>query len=345
MPARAARDARQNPGPGEEHHPPVSRLLALFHRNLAPADSREVLVHLRLCPACADRMRRIDATISLFRGTSDWRRDCPSPMLLFRYASFELPDAESRPIHDHLPLCYTCRDELMVFRDVRQAARVGHSAFLNPLDWHLRATYWRRRGYWRWFLQPRWRRHGRWLMWGTVVLVSTLLVWKSVMLELERRPRVRAQRSLTELRSAAEKPPEERDRSSLDFQVPTGPRPIYAFHYRDGRRLIRLPSSHSDVRWATGQLEAAAQDPRTFRLGEPMGTDGLVVLRPPRPLGPQDLDWLEARLAAALNGPARSDARAWSAVRAELQRATRGEVWLMTRTLPIPTPAPTSGEE
>lgn len=322
----------------KSHHPPLARLLTFYHRTLSEEELPAVVFHLKRCPECQEKLRRIELTVSLFASAPLWRKGCPSTAELYQHASFELKAERTKEVQEHIMTCYTCREEMLVFRDLRQSLRVGRSSFLSPQNWLLRTHYWRTRGVVAWILQPRWRKAATFALRGVVGLVALAGAYQLTQLDWS---------TLTDRTATA---PKKKLDTSAETEETQGPRTVtlpveqrtrYFFVY-DKMGIRTLLESHAASRWAAYQIDADQTPPDIFKVLDPPGEEGMIVIRPIQPLAGPQLAQLEERLRAALQGPARLQLQAWAAFRNELQQETGGPVLLMTpppkRTLQDETP-------
>lgn len=310
----------------KSHHPPLARLLTFYHRTLSEEELPGVVYHLKRCPECQEKLHRIELTVGLFGSSSQWRRACPSTGELYQHASFELKAERSKEVQEHIMTCYTCREEMLVFRDLRQSLRVGRSSFLSPQNWLLRTSYWRTRGVVAWLLQPRWRAGATVVLRGMVGVVALAGAYQLTQLDWS---------TLTDRTATA---PKKKTDTSAETEETQGPRTVvlpveqrtrYYFVY-DARGLRTLLESHAAARWAAYQIDAEQTPVGIFKVLDPPGEEGMIVVRPIQPLAGPQLAQLEARLSTALQGPARLQLQAWAEVRNTLQQETGGPVLLMT---------------
>lgn len=308
---------------GGGFHPPLSRLLAWYHRTLGEEELPRLLGHLRRCEECQSRATKISAVVSSFESTPSWRRDCPPATELFSHASHELEGDKAKEVQDHVMMCFTCREELLVFRDLRQSVRIGRSAFLNPANWLLWLAYWRTRGFLALLASPQ---YGKLLTWslkalGAVVVLAVgfglySLDWDSAPTKKDGRMTV----------SNAEDATPRPDPATLKVQEL--PRTLYFFQYV-GTDVLFLPPGHPATQWASFQIENEAAGAEGFKVLQPPGQEGMIVIRPGSALTGPQLSALETQVRSALGGSARQELRAWVDARAGLQDLSRGAVYLL----------------
>lgn len=304
------------------YHLPVARLLTFYHRTISEEDLPEVLYHLRQCPQCRNRLQKIQATVSLFSSTPTWRSKCPTTQELYAHASFELKEERAKEVQDHVVLCYNCREELLVFRDLRQSVRVGRSTFLDPTNWRLRSNFWRSRGLIAWLMQPRWRSYAVRSLQAVGVLVLLVLAYQVTQLDFN------FGKEAKKRRTEGETPVAEQEKDQTPVELSAVSSTLYVFQYSKSGVRYLLPSDVAAV-WASFQVENDTGTPGIFRVVEPPGEEGLMVLRPVRELtGPQLVE-LETQVKGVLASPARLQLQAWGQARARLQQQTGGAVWLL----------------
>lgn len=313
------------------YHPPVARLLTFYHRTISEEDLPAIVYHLRSCPSCRARLQKIQATISLFTSTPSWRSKCPTTLELFGHASFELKEERAKEVQEHIVVCYNCREELLVFRDLRQSVRVGRSTFLSPLNWKLRSNFWRSRGLMAWLLQPRWRTYAVRSFQGLIGLVLLFAAYQVTQLDFNLGSSPKKKTESTE----AKKEEVVTDDEPVELSVVSST--LYVFQYSKTGAKYLLPSDVAAI-WASFQIEHDTGAPGVFRVVEPPGEEGLMVLRPVRELSGPQLAELEGQVQGILASPARLQLQAWGQARARLQQQTGGGVWLLN-------PAPKVAEE
>ena len=308
---------------GGGFHPPLSRLLAWYHRTLNEEELPRLLGHLRRCEDCQARATKIGAVVSSFESTPSWRNDCPTATDLFGHASHELEGDRAREVQDHVMMCFTCREELLVFRDLRQSVRIGRSAFLNPANWLLWLAYWRTRGLLALLASPR---YGKLLSYGFKALgavVAVAIAYGLYSLNWESSPtRPDGRMTISNATESTSKP------DPAELQVRELPRALYYFQYKEGEVLF-LPPGHPSTTWASFQIDNEASGAEGFKVLQPPGTEGMIVIRPGSALTGPQLSALEAQVRTALQSPARTDLRAWGEARASLQELSRGAVYLL----------------
>lgn len=304
------------------YHPPISRLLTYYHRTLGEEELPTIQFHLKQCATCRARLQKIQATISLFATTPSIRRDCPTTLELYGHASFELKEERAREVQDHIMLCYTCREELLVFRDLRQAVRVGRSTFLSPDNWKLRSGYWRSRGLLAWLLQPRWRTWAIRAFQGGLGLVGIFLIYQFLQIDFS------DDSSRRRSSSSSVKEEKEVEATEAPRAIVVGSTILYTFEF-DKEKIRYLMPSDVASRWAEFQIRSETETAGIFKVVEPPGEAGLLVLRPNKPLSAAQIAEIEAEMQLILAGPARSKLQDWGQARAGLQQKTGGAVWLL----------------
>lgn len=333
-------------------HPPISRLLMLYHRTMTAEEQAVLLKHILDCRMCNAHWQRVIAAISFFKNHSNWRLLCPSAEMLFRFVSGELPPIENKIIQTHLSTCFACREDTQIFREVRQAARNGHAPFLNPSKLGFKHSYWRHRGYLEWFF-----RGSQKMQIITAVIIGSIIGFASwfFLSNEEKMDSVAVKEKVIEvgewsgrqslngknisgkngLDAEEEKalPPDVRlKRKSLrTVELPKeGKKEQYQYRYGMDKTPRRIMQSEPLGKWATEEIDAKDSDPASFKIGESLGKSGLIVFRPIEPLSEEQLKNIEVEVGKLLSLPnARKNKEIWTKARSKFQQLTGGQVWLM----------------